>query len=194
VRARGRSVRLVAFVLILLFVGSIVGTYHFWPSNKDQRSAAFFSLLQFIAAFALIVVTFLYVTATQQLVETTQQQLSDQNRPPKITVTRHWYPTTNPFVASFMMEIANPSVRATRVTIKAVRIGQEPAKEFCFEMTDRTTIDRVTIPARDLLYVMVKATFNGIPILHIDNQTEKAATLTFEDVFHGTLQPVVYQL
>lgn len=186
--------RLVAFVLILLFVGSIAGTYHFWPSNEDQRSAAFFSLLQFIAAFALIVVTFLYVTATQQLVETTQQQLSDQNRPPKITVTRHWYPTTNPFVASFVMEIANPSVRATRVTIKAVRIRQEPATEFCFEMTDRTTIDRVTIPARDLLYVMVKATFQGIPILHIDNPTEKIAVLTFDDVFHGTLEPVIHQL
>jgi hypothetical protein len=85
-------------------------------------------------------------------------------------------------------------VRTTSVRIKAVRIGQEPATELCFEMTDRTTIDRVTIPARDLLYVMVKATFQGIPILHIDSPTEKVAILTFDDVFHGTLEPVIHQL
>lgn len=85
-------------------------------------------------------------------------------------------------------------MRTTSVRIKAVRIGQEPATELCFEMTDRTTIDRVTIPARDLLYVMVKATFQGIPILHIDSPTEKVAILTFDDVFHGTLEPVIHQL
>ncbi|MFZ0817269.1 MAG: hypothetical protein WAM78_17235 [Candidatus Sulfotelmatobacter sp.] len=180
-------------VLILTFVADTAGTIYFWLSNKDSRLTVFLSFLQFVAVFALIWLTFLYVAATHEYVKATQEQLSDQNRPPSISVTRHWYPTTNPFVASFVMEIANPSVRATRVTIKAVLIGQEPATEFCFEMTDRTAIDRVTIPAKDLLYVMVKATFHGIPILH-DNQMKRVAALTFEDVFHGTLQPIVYQL
>jgi hypothetical protein len=166
----------------------------FWPDQKAQQSQAVFSYLQFVAMLILALLTYWYVTATQQYVETTRQQLADQNMPPKISVTRHWYPTTNPFVASFVMEIANPSVRTTSVRIKAVRIRQEPATEFCFEMADRTTIDRVTIPARDLLYVIVKATFQGIPILHIHNPTEKIAVLTFDDVFHGTLEPVIHQL
>ncbi len=189
-----KQMRVLISVLILTFVAGTVGTIYFWLSNKDSRLTVFLSFLQFVAVFALIWLTFLYVAATHEYVKATQEQLSDQNRPPRISVTRHWYPTTNPFVASFVMEIANPSVRATRVTIKAVRVGQEPATEFCFEMTDRTTIDRVTIPARDLLYVMVKATFHGIPILHIDNQTEKVAALMFENVFHGTLQPIMHQL
>jgi hypothetical protein len=116
--ARDRSMTITAFVLVLLFVGGIAGTYYFWPSNGDQRSAAFFSVLQFIAVFALVWLTFLYVTATQQLVETTQQQLSDQNRPPKISVIQYHFPQADPFSVKFEIEIAKPSIRATSLRIK----------------------------------------------------------------------------
>jgi hypothetical protein len=185
--ARGRLMWLTGLVLVLLFVGGIAGTYHFWPSNEDQRSAAFFSALQFIAVFALIWLTFLYVTATLQLVETTQQQLSDQNRPPKISVIQHYFPQADPFSVTFEIEIANPSVRATSVTIKSVQIGPHLAADSCFEI-NQARRSRATIPARELASVALQATFDSVPIeLHAKQRT----VLTFEDIFHGTLSPVI---
>jgi hypothetical protein len=185
--------KLLALALILIFFGGLAGTYYFWPSEQGQRSAAFNSLLQFVAAFALIGLTFLYVTATMKYVQATQQQVDDQNRPPKFTVIRHYYPQTDPFTTSFVMEIANPSVRTTSVTIKAVHIGQESARELCFEIGGSNT-ERVTIAARDLTNVIVKATFDRIPIWDTGNQKKETAALVFEEVFHGSLPPLMYQL
>ena len=182
----------IGVVLILLFVGGIVGTVYFWPSNQEQRSSAFFSLLQFLAALFLIVLTFMYVKATQHYVEATQQQVLDQNQAPKFTVTRYWY-QTQPFRANFAIEIANPSVRTTSVSIKAVRIGETQASELCFEVSQRQG-DRATIPARDLINVIVIAKFEGIPIWNSSRQTKEVASFVFEDVFHGTLAPLTYQL
>jgi hypothetical protein len=65
-----------AILLALIFVGGIAGSYYFWPSDRGQEANAFFSVLQFLAAFGLIFLTSLYV-------KTAREQLADQNRPPK---------------------------------------------------------------------------------------------------------------
>lgn len=175
-----------AVALIVVFIAGIVGTYFFWPANKDQRATAFFSLLQFVAAFALVLLTFLYLA-------TAQKQLADQNRAPVINVTRHDYPQIAPFVMRLVVEMVNPSARTTSIGIKGVRVGQEDVVEFHF-LLDQASRDKVTIPARDLLYVLVNATFDGIPIWSTQRQTKEVVTLTFEDVFHGRLRPITYQL
>jgi len=179
--------KLLAYVLIVVFLTGIVGAYCFWPSNKDQQPTALFSLLQYVAAFALILLTFLYVTATQDYLKATREQLADQNREPKITVITHHYPQTDPFIVNFEIEIANPSVRATSVTIKSVQIGPHLAADSCFEI-NQARRSRATIPARELASVALKATFDSVPIeLH----TKQRTVLTFEDIFHGTLSPVI---
>lgn len=124
--------KLIATALIVIFVTGVAGTLHFWPSARDQQILAFFSILQFLATFALILLTYVYVNETRKYVATAQQQINEQNREPTIRVISHLYPTTTPFVASFEVEIANPSIRATSVTIKAVNIDQEVAKEVYF--------------------------------------------------------------
>jgi magnesium-transporting ATPase (P-type) len=187
-----RWMMLLALLLLIVFLMGLVGTYYFWPHTGDHQSGAFFSFLQFLAAFALILLTFLYVVSTQRYVEQTQEVLSDQNRAPKISITRHYYPQTDPFIANFVVEIANPRVRATSVTIKKVQIGQENSTELHFEI-NQSSRDRATIQARDLIEVIVKARFDRIPILVTTSQ-ERSAVLTFEDVFHGTLRPITYQL
>jgi len=190
--APGRLMLLTGLVLVLLFVGGIAGTHHFWPSNEDQRSAAFFSILQFIAVFALVWLTFLYVTATQQLVETTQQQLSDQNRPPKISVIQYHFPQADPFSVNFEIEIANPSVRATSLRIRSIQIGEAFARDIYFEV-DQTRKVRTTVPARDLANVMVKAeNFDSRVPIALGFKTR--TLLTFEEIFHGTLPSVIIEV
>lgn len=185
--------RYVAVLLLVLFLGGLAGTIYFWPSSRDQRIASFFSLLQFVAAFALVLLTFIYVRATQIYVEATHEQLKDQNREPQITVLRRWYPQIRPFVAEFVVEIANPSVRATSISIKSVQIGEDLARHAEF-LQGQTATDRVTIPARDLLTFGVKATFDGIPIFGNKSQLADTAILNFEDVFHGRLRPAAHKL
>ena len=190
--ARGRLMWLTGFVLVLLFVGGIAGTSHFWPSNEDQRSAAFFSALQFIAVFALIWLTFLYVTATLQLVETTQQQLSDQNRPPKISVIQYYFPQADPFSVTFEIEIANPSVRATSLRITSIQIGEVLARDVYFEV-DQSRKAKITVPARDLANVIVKAeNFDSRVPIAIGSKTR--TLLTFDEIFHGALSPVITEV
>jgi hypothetical protein len=181
-----------AFVLVLLFVGGVAGTYYFWPSNEDQRSAAFFSALQFIAVFALVWLTFLYVTATQQLVETTQRQLSDQNRPPKISVIQYHFPQADPFSVNFEIEIANPSIRATSLRIRSIQIGEVFARDVDFEV-DQSRKARITVPARDLANVIVKAeNFDARVPIELGFKTR--TLLAFDEIFHGTLPPVVTEV
>jgi hypothetical protein len=190
--ARGKLMWFTGLVLVLLFVGGIVGTYHFWPSNEDQRSAAFFSVLQFIAVFALVWLTFLYVTATQQLVETTQQQLSDQNRPPKISVIQYHFPQADPFSVNFEIEIANPSVRATSLRIRSIQIGEVFAHDVYFEV-DQSRKARITVPARDLANVIVKAgNFDCRVPIALGSKTR--TLLTFDEIFHGTLPFVITEV
>ncbi|MGD0792212.1 MAG: hypothetical protein ABR920_10615 [Terriglobales bacterium] len=92
-----------ALVLALIFLAGAVGTWFFWPHTRGEQSAAFFSALQFVASFALVFVTLLYVWFTSLYVKATQDMLADQNSPPKFAVTHHYYPQTgDPFVASFL--------------------------------------------------------------------------------------------
>jgi hypothetical protein len=165
-------------ITLLLFVGAgAAGLCLFW-SDRSQRPTAFFSFLQFGATLALLFLTFLYVKATQE-------QLVDQNRAPKFQVTYHSYPQATPFVVNFEILIANPSVRATSVSVKSVRIGQNQAMSACFTGMQLRTL----IPARDLVKATVEATFESIPIsLH----EKRKAVLVFEEIFHGTLPEIEY--
>ena len=141
--------KLVACLLIVVFIAGLAGSYFFWPSNKDQRPMAFFSLLQFVAAFAVVLLTFLYVTATQTILKATKQQLSDQNREPKISVISHYCPQVVPFSLNFQIEIANPSMRATSLSITSIQIGKVAAQDVYFEV-DHGRTSRITVPARDI--------------------------------------------
>lgn len=182
--------RLVAAVLILIFVVGIGGACYFWGSTEDEHRTAFFALLQFIAAFALILLTYFYVAATQQYVETARAQLADLNKPPKITVVADRLKWANS-PAQFFVEIANPSVRATSVAVKSVQVGHQSAQNVCF-VQDQRECSRVTIPARDLIGVGIKMTFQVSPVeIAVLHET---AILEFEDVFHGKLPPVQVQL
>jgi hypothetical protein len=88
---------------------------------------------------------------------------------------------------NFELLIANPSVRASSVAIKSVRIGQNQAADACFADMQ----PRMTIPARDLVKTTVAATFDSIPkALH----DRKEAVLVFEEIFHGTLPPVHFKV
>ena len=176
--------------LILIFLAGVSGTFHFWPSDTQHKEAAFFSLLQFVAAFALILLTFLYVTATQANLEATKEQLADQNSPPKITITYNYVPGSDPFVMAFEVQAANPSVRATSLAVKSLQIGEFSAREMYFEV-NQTRMGRITIQARDLMNVIVKATNFNPPGVPITIGSKTPAVLTFEDIFHGPLSVVV---
>jgi hypothetical protein len=184
--------KVLAVVLILIFVCGLGGSIFFWPSIRDERLSAFFSLLQFIAAFALILLTFLYVTTTKAILTATREQTADQNRAPRISVVAHWYPQTNPFVINFALEVANPSVRATSLRVHSVRIGEVLARSTYFEVNQRNEY-QVTIPARDLVKVIVKAD-NFDPPVPITIGFKTKTFLLFEDIFHGMLPPVVTEL
>jgi len=97
--------KLVASLLIVIFIVGLAGSYFFWPGDKNHRPMTFFSLLQFVAAFSVVLLTFLYVTATRTLLETTKQQLSDQNREPKISVISSFCSQVTPFSLNFQIEM-----------------------------------------------------------------------------------------
>jgi len=187
-----RQMKIVALVLALVFVAGIAGAYFFWPPNRDQWPTAFFSLLQFIAAFSLVLLTFLYVAATQSTLKTTQEQLADQNRAPKISVIRYHYPQADPFIVKFEIEIANPSVRATSLGVRSVQIGDVFAREIYFEV-DQARKARINVPARDLANVIVRAE-NFNPPVPITLGLKTRALLTFDEIFHGTLPSVITEV
>lgn len=161
----------------------LLGLWYFW-ADKNQRPAVFFSFLQSVATIALLLLTYLYVRATQE-------QLADQNRPPKICITRYYYPETDPFTVNFQIEIANPSVRATSIGIKSIRMGGATAREAHFEI-EQTRKERITIQARDLINVILKAQ-NFTPPGPIMLGLKTKAILEFDDVFHGLL-PVMIEV
>jgi len=176
----------VTTLLLLTFLGGIAGTYYYWPGNRDQQSTAFFSLLQFIAAFGLIFLTFLYVKAAQE-------QLTDQNRAPRITITGYHYPQIDPFVLNFEIEVANPSVRATSLAIKEYSNRSNFCTSIYFEVSQARKT-RITIPARDLVNVTVKATNFNPPGVPITLGSKTRTLLTFDEIFHGTLPAVVMEV
>ena len=176
-------------VLIVAFVAGIAGTIYFWVS--DRNSLTFFlSFLQFVAVFALIWLTFLYVAATHEYVKATHDQVADQNRPPKIAITYHYEPSIDPFVISFDVQAANPSIRATSLAVTSLRIGEFSARELYFEV-NQTRMRRITIPARDLMNVLVKATNFNPPGIPIALGFKTPCVVNFEDVFHGSLSVTV---
>jgi len=183
---------IVGVVLIALLAGGIAATLYFWPSNREAQSAAFFSLPQSVASFALIFLTFLYVAATQKYVPATQEQLADQNRAPKITVMQYYVPETDPFGWHFDVEIANPSVRSTSLGIKSLQRGDVFALDCFFEI-DQTRKTRVTIPVRESKSVVVKARTFDVPVpINLGFKTK--TLLTFDEVFHGTLPAVITEV
>jgi hypothetical protein len=177
--------KILAYLLVVVFIAGLAGSFFFWPPIKDQRPAAFFSLLQFVAAFALVLLTFLYVTATQKSLTATNQQLADQNQAPHISVIQYYFSQVAPSVVNFEIEIANPSVRATSLGVKGVQIGEVLARFVCFEL-DQVRNNRVIVPARDLVNVVVKAE-NFNPPVPIAVGLKTKTVLTFEEVFHGKL-------
>ncbi len=182
-----------ALMIALLALVGLAVLIIFWPGQKEQKSVAVFSYLQFCGTLALVLLTFIYVNATQRYVEVTQQQITEQNRQPKIRVISCFYPQVNPFVTSFEVEIANPSIKTTSIAIKEVNIDAQPAREIYFEVCERHEV-RLAVPARDLLSVRVKADFgDSIPILWA-GERKPIAALVFEDVYHGILEPVRYQM
>ncbi|MGA8212610.1 MAG: hypothetical protein WB799_03385 [Candidatus Sulfotelmatobacter sp.] len=184
--------KVVAYLLIAVFVAGLAGSYFFWPGDKSQRPTAFFSLLQFIAVFAVVLLTFLYVTATQTILDATRQQLADQNREPKISVISHYFPQADPFSVNFQIEIANPSVRATSLSIKSIQIGEVTAQDVYFE-GDQGRTSRITVPARDVLRVLIKAQrFN--PPIPVELSRKTKTLLIFDEIFHGTLQSVITEV
>ena len=177
----------VVLALALILLAGVVGTWFFWPHTRGEQSVAFFSALQFVASFALIFVTLLYVWFTSLYVKATQDMVADQNSPPRFEVRYHTFPQTSPFVVNFQLEIANPGVRTTSVGIKSARIGQISTTNVCFEgMQTRTTV-----PARDLVKVNVEATFDSVPKV-LGQSVE--AVLVFDEIFHGLLPPVKYMV
>jgi hypothetical protein len=92
-----------------------------------------------------------------------------------------------PFVGRFEIEIANPSVRATSVGVTSVKIGETVARLVYFEL-DQGNMTRVTIGARDLKTVVVKAENFDVPTpITLGRKTK--ALITFTEVFHGVLPP-----
>lgn len=187
-----KQMRVLRSVLILAFVTGTVGAIYFWVSNKDSRLTVFLSFLQFGAVFALIWLTFLYVAATHEYVEATREQLSDQNREPKILVISHYFPQANPFSVNFQIEIANPSVRATSLSITSIQIGEVAAQDVYFDV-DQARTSRIIVPARDVLSVVIKAQrFN--PPIPVELGRKTKTLLIFDEIFHGTLPSVVTEV
>jgi hypothetical protein len=172
--------------LTIIFVVAMAGACYFWPPGRDQRSNAFFSLLQFLAASGLILLTFLYVRAVRD-------QLATDNRPPVIVMTEHHFPDIDPFSLSLRIQIANPSSKATSVAITSVKIGQVIAREVHFEFGDRLT-QRITVAARDLRNVTLRATNFDPPGIPIELGRKTDAVLVFNDVFHGDLSPICIKI
>jgi hypothetical protein len=172
--------------LLVIFVAAMAGSWYWWPVSQDQQSNAFFSLLQFFAASGLILLTFLYVKAVRD-------QLANDNRPPRIVMTEYHYPNMNPFVLSLRIQIANPSARATSVAISSLKMAQITAREVHFEFDDKLT-QRVTVSARDLRNVTVRAANFDSPGIPIELGRKTDAILVFNDIFHGDLSPICVKI
>ena len=112
----------------------------------------------------------------------------NQNSPPKISVTNFYVTNVSPFVCRFEIEIVNPSIRATSLGVANIQIGKTTAGLAYFEL-DQGNMTRVTIPARDLRNVVVKAEKFDPPIpIELGRKTK--TSMTFTDVFNGVLPSV----
>jgi hypothetical protein len=94
---------------------------------------------------------------------------------------------------SFDVEIANPSVMATSISITSVKVGELLAREIYFEVSQARML-RVTVPARDLISTSVRATNFDPPGVPVEMGFKTPATLAFNDIFHGALPPVVIKV
>ncbi len=170
-------------MVVVLLVAVLVALCVYWPDGV--RTQAIASFLQVIAALALVLLTAMYVEATNQLVKA-------QNRPPEIRVRSYtMHVQGSGMLYQFLVAIANPSTRATSVSALDAEIEGTKAAVVCFAFGSRSCAPSVTIPAGGLEEVTCDASFHEVPLGPGDKGT---AVIKFNDIFHGDLPPVHYMI
>jgi hypothetical protein len=134
----------------LLLVGGIVVAWIFWPEERTKQVALLMSLLQFAGVLALLVVTAIYAQVTYD----------STHRKPVITASEASFGGDPPeFYFKFDVVIGNPTVRATRVTIRKVTVRVNAARHVSIGDNYRSAI---RIPGAEVMETTATATFWGV--------------------------------